>query len=123
MDTPLPSFYVPSILFQSQSVCHVGLYYNKYETGTEESSVFTVFEGGLQTWPHRREAYYTWDGFCYGWPGKYHYIKYVKWPGAFPWERGMTVDHAQDPDALLKQVFRNLAQIVSDMIRVNVNRK
>jgi hypothetical protein len=40
MDTPLPSFYVPSILFQSQSVCHVGLYYNKYETGTEESSVY-----------------------------------------------------------------------------------
>ena len=90
---------------------------------SHDENGFTVFEGGLQTWPHRREAYYTWDGFCYGWPGKYHYIKYVKWPGAFPWERGMTVDHAQDPDALLKQVFRNLAQIVSDMIRGNVNRK
>lgn len=44
---------------------------------------FTVLEGGLSAYPYRREHYYTWEDFCYSrWPGKYAYIKYVKWPGA-----------------------------------------
>jgi hypothetical protein len=48
---------------------------------SHDDNGFTVFEGGLAAWPHRREAYYTWDGYCYsGWPGKYHCIKYIKWP-------------------------------------------
>ena len=92
---------------------------------------FTVFEGGLSAWPHRREAYYTWNGFCYGWPGKYHYIKYVKWPGAAAWEEGMTGGSAQDLgesrmeqlQPVLKKTFRELVQIVSDMISGDVKRK
>jgi hypothetical protein len=53
---------------------------------SHDENGFTVFEGGLAAYPHRREAYYTWDGFCFsGWPGKYHYIKYIKWPGAAPY--------------------------------------
>ena len=56
---------------------------------SHDENGFTVFEGGLAQWPHRREAYYTWNGYCYsGWPGKYHYIKYIKWPGAGVWSGG-----------------------------------
>lgn len=49
----------------------------------KDSNGFTVLEGGLSAFPYKREHYYTWDGFCNSsWPGKYQYIKYVKWPGA-----------------------------------------
>ncbi len=58
---------------------------------------FTVFEGGLSAYPHRREAYYTWTGYCYsGWPGRYQYIKYIKWPGAEPYSENMVGVNAQD---------------------------
>ncbi len=58
---------------------------------------FTVFEGGLKLYPHRREAYYTWDAYCYsGWPGKYEYIKYIKWPGASAYTPGSVGGSAVD---------------------------
>ncbi len=64
---------------------------------SHDENGFTVFEGGLSAFPHRREAYYTWTGYCYsGWPGKYHYIKYIKWPGATPYTAGLLGDNAQD---------------------------
>lgn len=64
---------------------------------SHDENGFTVFEGGLAAWPHRREAYFTWTGFCYsGWPGKYHYIKYIKWPGAGAWSAGQTGENARD---------------------------
>ena len=98
---------------------------------SHDENGFTVFEGGLSAWPHRREAYYTWNGFCYGWPGKYHYIKYVKWPGAPAWEPGMAGGNAQDLgesrmeklQPVLKQTFQDLVRIVSDMVRGDVDRK
>ncbi len=49
----------------------------------KDANGFTVLEGGLSNSPYRREHYYTWDGYCNSrWPGKYAYIKYIKWPGA-----------------------------------------
>lgn len=64
---------------------------------SHDENGFTVFEGGLAAWPHRREAYYTWTGYCYsGWPGKYHYIKYIKWPGAGTWTAGSRGSNATD---------------------------
>jgi hypothetical protein len=64
---------------------------------SHDENGFTVFEGGLAAYPHRREAYYTWDGFCFsGWPGKYHYIKYIKWPGAAPYSGTAAGENALD---------------------------
>ena len=49
----------------------------------KDANGFTVLEGGLSASPYRREHYYTWENYCYSrWPGKYEYIKYIKWPGA-----------------------------------------
>ena len=93
---------------------------------SHDANGFTVFEGGLAAWPHRREAYYTWTGFCYsGWPGKYHYIKYVKWPGAAAYSRGASGGNAQDLgesrmeqlQPALRDTFQDLIQIVSDLVR------
>ena len=41
---------------------------------------FTVFEGGLGTYPYCREKYYTWSEYVNTW--SYPYIKYIKFPGA-----------------------------------------
>ena len=50
----------------------------------KDSEGFTVVQGGLSDSPHRREDYYTWQSFVDTWwlGGTYHYIKYIKWPGA-----------------------------------------
>ena len=49
----------------------------------KDENGFTVLEGGLSSYPHCREKYYTWAGYVNSsWPGKYAYIKYIKWPGA-----------------------------------------
>ncbi len=50
----------------------------------KDANGFTVLEGGLPTWPYKREKYYTWSEYANtSWlGGKYHYIKYIKWPGA-----------------------------------------
>lgn len=49
----------------------------------KDANGFTVLEGGLSNSPYRREHYYTWEGYCNSrWPGKYEYIKYIKWPDA-----------------------------------------
>ena len=50
----------------------------------KDDSGFTVFEGGLSSYPYCREKYYTWNEYVNtGWlGGTYSYIKYVKWPGA-----------------------------------------
>lgn len=86
---------------------------------------FTVFEGGLSAFPHRREAYYTWTGYCYsGWPGKYHYIKYIKWPGAEPYTEGLIGNNAQDLgeseiDRMQSEInkrFREVMTIVGHLI-------
>ena len=86
---------------------------------------FTVFEGGLSAWPHRREAYYTWTGYCYsGWPGRYQYIKYIKWPGAAAWQSTMAGGNALDLgesrleklQPALSRTFQELVRIVSDLI-------
>ena len=93
---------------------------------THDENGFTVFEGGLSAWPHRREAYYTWNGYCFsGWPGRYQYIKYVKWPGAGAWVPGATGNSAQDlgvsrieqmkPD--LEKSVQNLVRFVDDLIQ------
>lgn len=57
-----------------------------------EDDGLTVFEGGLNAWPHCREHFYTWEEFCRtGWlGGRYGYIKYIKWPSA---------SQAQQPNA------------------------
>lgn len=48
-----------------------------------DSKGFTVLEGGLSNSPYKREYYYTWSEYCNSrWPGKYSYIKYIKWPEA-----------------------------------------
>lgn len=93
---------------------------------SHDENGFTVFEGGLAAWPHRREAYYTWTGYCYsGWPGKYHYIKYIKWPGASPWSVGSSGANAQDLgesrmeqlQPALRKTFRDLVNLAGDLIR------
>ena len=50
----------------------------------KDSNGFTVFEGGLSTYPYCREKYYTWSEYMStSWlGGRYAYIKYIKWPGA-----------------------------------------
>ena len=84
-----------------------------------------MFEGGLAAWPHRREAYYTWTGYCYsGWPGKYHYIKYIKWPGASPYSEGAAGGNALDLGASgeetlmtsLEETVRGLFDLVGDLV-------
>ncbi len=85
---------------------------------THDANGFTVFEGGLTAFPHRREAYYTWDGYCYsGWPGRYQYIKYIKWPGAEPYSADMVGSSAQDLgesklDKLQDQVEKTLRKFL-----------
>ena len=85
---------------------------------THDENGFTVFEGGLALWPHRREAYYTWTGFCYsGWPGKYHYIKYIKWPGAVPWSEGAQGANAQDlGTSRMEQLQSDLGKVLRELI-------
>ena len=51
----------------------------------KDSNGFTVFEGGLTASPHRREKYYTWSEYISSW-GQYAYIKYIKYPGASPYQ-------------------------------------
>lgn len=52
----------------------------------KDENGFTVFQGGLSSYPYRNEAYYTWESYCStSWLGKYDYIKYIKWPGAQPY--------------------------------------
>ena len=92
---------------------------------SHDENGFTVFEGGLSAWPHRREAYYTWTGYCYsGWPGRYQYIKYIKWPGAGAWQSTMAGENALDLgesrleklQPALSKTFQELVRIVSDLI-------
>ena len=92
---------------------------------SHDENGFTVFEGGLAAWPHRREAYYTWTGYCYsGWPGKYHYIKYIKWPGASPYSEGAAGGNALDLGASgeetlmtsLEETVRGLFDLVGDLV-------
>lgn len=92
---------------------------------SHDDNGFTVFEGGLAAWPHRREAYYTWTGYCYsGWPGKYHYIKYIKWPGASPYSEGAAGGNALDLGASedetlkssLEETVRDLIDLVGDLV-------
>ena len=86
---------------------------------THDENGFTVFEGGLSAWPHRREAYYTWNGYCFsGWPGRYQYIKYVKWPGAGAWVPGATGNSAQDLGvSRIEQMKPDLEKSVQDLVR------
>ena len=86
---------------------------------THDENGFTVFEGGLSAWPHRREAYYTWNGYCFsGWPGRYQYIKYVKWPGAGAWVPGASGSSAQDLGvSRIEQMKPDLEKSVQDLVR------
>ena len=99
---------------------------------SHDENGFTVFEGGLAAWPHRREAYFTWTGFCYsGWPGKYHYIKYVKWPGAGAYPAGAVANDARDLgesrmellQPAVERTFQDLVQIVSDLMTGDAKKK
>ncbi len=55
----------------------------------KDDAGFTVLEGGLSAAPYCRERYYTWDSYCdSSWPGKYEYIKYIKYPNATPYAEG-----------------------------------
>ena len=85
---------------------------------THDENGFTVFEGGLALWPHRREAYYTWDGYCYsGWPGKYHYIKYIKWPGAASWSAGAQGANATDLGVpAMEQELKDLGKALGELL-------
>lgn len=96
---------------------------------SHDENGFTVFEGGLAAFPHRREAYFTWTGFCYsGWPGKYHYIKYIKWPGAFSWVPGEQGENAADLGVVeeetepadssdVEEALLELFDMVADIVR------
>lgn len=86
---------------------------------THDENGFTVFEGGLSLWPHRREAYYTWNGYCFsGWPGRYQYIKYIKWPGAGAWVPGASGSSAQDLGvSRIEQMKPDLEKSVQDLVR------
>ena len=93
---------------------------------SHDENGFTVFEGGLSAWPHRREAYYTWTGYCYsGWPGRYQYIKYVKWPGAPAYTEGAAGVSAQDLgesrmeqlQPAIRKTFLDLVTITGKLIR------
>ncbi|MBE6579888.1 MAG: hypothetical protein E7651_08820 [Ruminococcaceae bacterium] len=59
----------------------------------KDANGFTVFEGGLSASPYRREHYYTWDEYINtNWlGGNYKYIKYIKWPGATPYQNNSLV--------------------------------
>ena len=70
----------------------------------KDDSGFTVFEGGLSSYPYCREKYYTWNEYVNtGWlGGTYSYIKYVKWPGA-------PAINVGEPEAVLSNFsFQNL---------------
>ena len=60
----------------------------------KDANGFTVFEGGL-TGPTSREFYYTWGKYVEkSWlGGKYHYIKYIKWPGYHEYHPSYTVTY------------------------------
>lgn len=92
---------------------------------SHDADGFTVFEGGLSAYPHRQEAYYTWTGYCYSrWPGRYQYIKYIKWPGAQPYSEDMVGSSALDlgvagiekTQVQLVKLMRNLVSLTGDMI-------
>ncbi len=87
---------------------------------SHDENGFTVFEGGLAAFPHRREAYYTWTGYCYsGWPGKYHYIKYIKWPGAPAYSEGLSGENAQDLGVpALEEIQTEAGSIVRELLEL-----
>jgi hypothetical protein len=55
----------------------------------KDENGFTVFQGGLSTWPYRNEQYYTWSEYASGFGREYAYIKYIQWPGAPSYVPGM----------------------------------
>lgn len=67
---------------------HTQLIVQKDENG------FTVLEGGMAEPPHFQEHYYTWHEYVTAhWLGaKYHYLKYIYWPGAPEYTENYDID-------------------------------